>query len=199
MWLSLLTSAIRDGVLACSLAVQFDRWVLNLVVVLYVPLSYRSYIQYRKQSVHVLILTCGKCRNFVFTHISILRLSFQDHPGEPLPEENFWTLWSKGRLTQADTPTIQMGATPSGLSSAHLHHPPNCLHECNNQVRLHREQFLPWNRKIAENLFGRVIVISCRKLCYHRYHTTSAWPSIAIMGPIVPAGPYPRRWGAVTY
>jgi len=49
---------------------------------------------------------------------------FRDHPGEPVPEENFWTLWCKGRLTEADTPTIRMGATPSGLSSAHLHHFP---------------------------------------------------------------------------
>jgi len=30
----------------------------------------------------------------------------------------------QGRLTQADTPIIRLGATPSGLSSAHLHHPP---------------------------------------------------------------------------
>jgi len=27
---------------------------------------------------------------------------FRDHPGEPEPEENFWTLWCKGKLTQAD-------------------------------------------------------------------------------------------------
>ena len=47
-----------------------------------------------------------------------------DHPGEPVPEENFWTLWYKGRLTEADTPTIRLGATPSGLTSAHLHHSP---------------------------------------------------------------------------
>ena len=40
-----------------------------------------------------------------------------------MPEENFWTSWCKGRLTEADTPTIQLGATPSGLTSAHLHHP----------------------------------------------------------------------------
>jgi len=26
-----------------------------------------------------------------------------------------WTLWCKGRLTEADTPTIRLGATPSGL------------------------------------------------------------------------------------
>jgi len=41
-----------------------------------------------------------------------------------VPEENFWTLWCKGRLTEADTLTIRLGATPSGLTSAHLHHPP---------------------------------------------------------------------------
>jgi len=54
---------------------------------------------------------------------TILRPFFQDHPGEPVPEENFWTLWCKGRLTEADTQTIRLGATPSGLTTAHLHHP----------------------------------------------------------------------------
>ena len=49
---------------------------------------------------------------------------FCDHPGEPVPEENFWTLCCKGRLTEADTPTIWLGTTPSGLISAHLHHTP---------------------------------------------------------------------------
>jgi len=39
-------------------------------------------------------------------------------------EENFWTLWCKGRLIEADIPTIRLGATPSRLTSAHLHHPP---------------------------------------------------------------------------
>jgi len=56
---------------------------------------------------------------------NVLWSFFRDHPGEPVPEENFWTLWCKGRLTDADKPTIQMGATPSGLvTSAHLQHPP---------------------------------------------------------------------------
>jgi len=55
---------------------------------------------------------------------TILRPFFQDHPGELVPEENFWTLWCKGRLTEADTPTTRRVATASGLSSAHLHHPP---------------------------------------------------------------------------
>jgi len=58
---------------------------------------------------------------------TILRPFFRDHPGEPVPEENFRTLWCKERLTEVDTTTIWLGATaatPSGLTSAHLHHPP---------------------------------------------------------------------------
>jgi len=54
----------------------------------------------------------------------VLRPFFRDHLGEPVPEENFWTLWRKRRLTEADTLTIRLGATPSGLTSAHLHYPP---------------------------------------------------------------------------
>jgi len=59
---------------------------------------------------------------------TVLRAFFRDHPGEPVPEENFWTLWCKGRLTEADTPTIRLGATPSVLTSAHLHHPPHIFY-----------------------------------------------------------------------
>jgi len=59
-----------------------------------------------------------------FTTTTVLRPFFWDHPGEPVPEENLWSLWCKERLTEADTPTIRLGATPSGLSSAHLHHSP---------------------------------------------------------------------------
>jgi len=54
---------------------------------------------------------------------TVLRPFFQDHPGELVPEENFWALWCKGRLTEADTQTIRLGATPYGPTSAHLHHP----------------------------------------------------------------------------
>ena len=46
------------------------------------------------------------------THTTVLQTFFRDHPGEPVSEENFWTLWCKGRLTEADTPTIRLGATP---------------------------------------------------------------------------------------
>ena len=55
---------------------------------------------------------------------TVFRPFFRDHPGEPVPEENFWTLWCKGRLTEADKLTTRLGAIPSGLTSAHLHHPP---------------------------------------------------------------------------
>jgi len=54
---------------------------------------------------------------------TVLRPFFRDHPGELVPEENFWTLWCKGRLTEP-TLTIWLGAIPSGLTSAHLHHLP---------------------------------------------------------------------------
>ena len=61
--------------------------------------------------------------NYYTTTTAVLRPFFRDHPGEPVPEEKFWTLWCKGRLTDADTPTTWLSATPSGLTSAH-HHPP---------------------------------------------------------------------------
>jgi len=49
---------------------------------------------------------------------------FWDYQGDPVSEEKFWTLLCKGRIIEADTPTIWLGATPSGLTSARLHHPP---------------------------------------------------------------------------
>ena len=74
--------------------------------------------------------TVTKTNNVRFsttTTTTVLQPFFRDHPGEPVPEENFWTLWCQGRLTEADTSTIRMGTTPSGLTSAHLHHPPYFL------------------------------------------------------------------------
>jgi len=52
---------------------------------------------------------------------TVLRPFFRDTPGEPVPEVDFMV---KGRLTEAETLTIRLGTTPSGLSSAHLHYPP---------------------------------------------------------------------------
>ena len=75
---------------------------------------------------------------FVFAHnnhhsTTVLRPFFRDHLHEPLPEENFWTLWCKGRLTEADTQTIRLVATLSRLTSAHLHHPPIFYSQMPNQ------------------------------------------------------------------
>jgi len=67
---------------------------------------------------------CQRARSPGSNYYNRFMALFRDHPGKLVTEENFWTLWCKGRLTEADTPTIQLGATPSGLSSAHLHHPP---------------------------------------------------------------------------
>jgi len=63
------------------------------------------------------------CYNPTTTIKTVLRPFFRDHPGEPVPEDYLWTLWCNGRLAEADTPTIRLGATPSRLTSAHLHHP----------------------------------------------------------------------------
>jgi len=51
------------------------------------------------------------------TTTTVLRPFLHDYPGEPVPEENFWTLWCKGRLMEADTLTVRLGATPSGLTT----------------------------------------------------------------------------------
>ena len=75
--------------------------------------SVRPFLHSSRQRVHT---------RYTTTTTTVLQPFFRDHPGEPAPEENFWTLWCKGRLTEADTLTIRLGTTPSGLTSAHLHH-----------------------------------------------------------------------------
>jgi len=72
----------------------------------------------------VLIAAINLLNRVLPPHHNRFMVLFPDQPGEPVPEENFWTLWCKGRLTEADTLTIWLGATPSALSSAQLHHPP---------------------------------------------------------------------------
>jgi len=66
----------------------------------------------------------SKLLSLTTTTTAVLQHFFGDDPGEPVPEENFWTLRCKGRLTEADIPTIWLDVTPSGLTIAHLHHPP---------------------------------------------------------------------------
>jgi len=57
------------------------------------------------------------------THTTILRPFYRDHQGEPVPEEIFWTFMVQRKITKADTLTIRLGATPSGLISG-FRHPP---------------------------------------------------------------------------
>jgi len=80
---------------------------------------------------------------------TILWPFFRDHPSEMVTEENFWTLWCKGRLTEADIPTIHLGTTLSGLTSAHLHHPPILF--------TGRMPFLPPNQQ-CQSTEGKMII-----------------------------------------
>jgi len=59
-----------------------------------------------------------KLNTVTTTTTTVLRPFFWDQPGKPVPEENFWTLWCTGRLTEADTQTIWLGAT-SGWAPLH--------------------------------------------------------------------------------
>jgi len=68
------------------------------------------------------------CTHYKHTHTTGLRPFFQDYPGEPVPEEIFfWTSVVQGKITEANTRTIRLGATLSGLishptpSSAHFY------------------------------------------------------------------------------
>ena len=107
---------------------------------------------------------------------------FQDHPGEPVPE-HCWTLWCTGRLTEADTLTIQLGATPSGLTSAHLHHHP--------QFFTGRMPFLPPSQQ-CQSTEGNTVHTNIQKSLEHTRNcqmktlghkhcqVTSSRPSICI-------------------
>ena len=91
--------------------------LVNMIV----PSVWQRYSLMSNYFDHLLLLLLPHHHHHTTT---ILWPFFRDHLGEPVPEENIWTLWCKGRLTEADTPTIRLGATPSGLSSAHLQQPP---------------------------------------------------------------------------
>ena len=97
---------------------------------------------------------------------SILRLFFRDHPGEPVPEETFWTLWCKRRLTEADILTIWLGATPSGLTTVHLHHLP---------IFFYRPDALPAAQPIVSKHWKQMYFLcntyefSCWKHCLFLY------------------------------
>jgi len=45
------------------------------------------------------------------TTTTVLRPFFRDHPGKPVPEENFWTLWCKGKINRSRHTDHPAGAT----------------------------------------------------------------------------------------
>jgi len=108
----------------CYLTSGFPLWLSPLQCI---PATHSNRMLFRPKRFmlnhKICLLSQGTTHSRTTTTTTVLRPFFRDHPGEPVPEENFWTLWCKGRLTEADTPTIRLGATPSGLTSAHLHHP----------------------------------------------------------------------------
>ena len=80
------------------------------------------------------------------THTTILQPFFWDHPDELVSEEIFfWTFMVQGKITEADTPTIWLGGTPSGLISS----PPPLFPPflCQIPFLLQSSHFiLPWDR-----------------------------------------------------
>ena len=58
----------------------------------------------RRAVANVVVVQLNKTRRILHhtQHTAVLWPFCQDHPGEPVPEENFWTLWRKRRLTEAD-------------------------------------------------------------------------------------------------
>jgi len=81
--------------------------------------DYRLSLALSTNCIHLRHRKLAKRRVKKTTNITtLLRPFFPDYSGEPVPEENFCTLWCKGRLTEADTTTIRLGATPSALPAA---------------------------------------------------------------------------------
>ena len=121
---------IRFCFLPCRHISSGNKLLLLRRAVVNISLNYGMSTLYNAYQVHLSILVViWQVYVIPFVHhisttTTVLRPFFRDLPGEPVPEENFWTSWRKERLTEADTLTIWLGATPSGLTSAHLHHPP---------------------------------------------------------------------------
>ena len=103
------------------------------------------------------------------------------HPGEPVPEENFWTLWCKGILTEADILTIQLGATPSGLASAYLHHPHiftgrmPFLPPTDNCQLLNKMQFDAMKHRQSCHLYSSVIRWNSWSQLYDTHRKIQKW------------------------
>jgi len=58
------------------------------------------------------------CSFFLHTKTTtVLQTVVWDYAGELVPEEIIWTFMVPGKMTEADTWTIRLGATPPGLIS----------------------------------------------------------------------------------
>ena len=64
-----------------------------------------GFLHQQQETTHTHTLSVWATSQYYVCTTTILRPCFRDHPGEPVPEENLWTLWCKGRLTKADTPS----------------------------------------------------------------------------------------------
>ena len=84
----------------------------------------RRRIKRRRRSALAKWQGCPSIRIYHHHHHNRFTALFPGPPGWVGARREFWTLWCKGRLTEADTPTVRLGATPSGLTSAYLHHMP---------------------------------------------------------------------------
>jgi len=73
---------------------------------------------------HSTAIASNKRFLIITTTTTVLRPFFRDYPGEPVPEEKHLDFMAQGKITEADTPTIQLGATPSGITGDNLHYPP---------------------------------------------------------------------------
>jgi len=67
----------------------------------------------------------GHNRTTTTRHHNRFTALFQDHPGEPVPEENSWTLWCKGRPTEADTATIRLVSRYHSIRTNQFPPPPS--------------------------------------------------------------------------
>jgi len=89
--------------------------------------------------------TGAQAYTHTYTH-QFYTLFFRDYPGQLVPEKSFWTFMVQGKITKADTLTIRLGATPSGLisgtppSSPFLHRMPFLLQPSNFILAWDRHQ-----------------------------------------------------------
>ena len=93
-WMVQLTASSVDIILTLVLAAGSPLNCRNTTGYL---LSYRSFPSNLPQSSFFNFFY--RCFNYHNTITTVLRPFFRNHLGEPMPEENFWTLWCKGRLT----------------------------------------------------------------------------------------------------